>query len=371
MNLDQLLAILEDAIDMDHAAQVERLHVDALRYKSVPRLPLHVTYPRDGRVKPFPYRETWENMDAMLYNELAAIEDNVLNAVEIGDDYPLQVRANYGIGLIPSLFGLNSRIVMDNMPWVEHVNEPDDLLPLLDKGVPNPDTGIGQKVRVCLEHFAQRLRPYPKCAACIRLAQPDLQGPFDNLHLMLGNELFYLLYDDPEFVHRALDLITETYISYRKWIAPYLTADADGGKMCYVHRALYDGQVILKEDTATANISEEMYAEFCVPYNTRILEAFGGGVHFCGPRKDWHYRQMIAQPLRCLNFGNPDMHDFETYHQPLTDQRIGIVGFGQYLPYDDFARRFAQGGFQTGMTLMACADSREAARAVYARHWSE
>lgn len=368
MTLDHLLAYLEDRIDPDHVARVERLHVEAMDFRPVSRLPLNVIYPVDERVTPFSYAVSTQNLEAMLYNELAAIPYNVLNAVEIGDDYPLQIRPNYGIGVIPSLLGLQSRIVMDNMPWVEHLPDLDALRPLLERGVPDLDAGLGRQVRVCLEYFREKLAHYPKCAACIRLTQPDLQGPFDNLHLILGNELFYALYDEPELMHRALDLITQTYIAYRRMIAPYLTGDADEGRKCYVHRAIYGGQVVLKEDTATANISEEMYQEFCVPYNTRILNEFGGSIHFCGARREWHYRQMVAQPLRCLNFGNPDMHDFARNHALLTDHGVCVVGFGENLPYDEFAGQFVQDGFCTGLTLMARAGSRAEAREVLARH---
>ena len=37
------------------------------------------------------------------------------------DDYPLQIRAFYGVGLMASLFGARSEIVEDQFPWVHQI----------------------------------------------------------------------------------------------------------------------------------------------------------------------------------------------------------------------------------------------------------
>lgn len=374
LDLQELLAYLENHIDPEHQEQVEQLHIDAMDFKQVHHLPLAVYYPIDPRINPFPYSKSVSDMHKMMYNELAGLGTNVLNSVEIRDEYPLQIRANYGIGVICSLFGLESVVKMDNMPWVTHLESLDDLRPIVDRGVPELDAGLGQKVRQCCEFYREMLAPYEKCSRYIHITQPDLQGPFDILHLMLGNELFYALYDEPELLHDALKLISETYIAYHRFITPYTTALIDSGRKCVVHRSVYGGNLVIKDDTATATLSEDMYAEFVAPYNTMIMRELAitdepriGSVHFCGARKKWHYPQMIAQPLNCLNFGNPEMQDFETTYPQLQSEKISVVGFGQENNYS-FVQKMLDSGIRTGVSLLIKADSREEAKRVLEKH---
>ena len=92
-----------------------------------------------------------------------------------------------------------------------------------------------------------------------------------------------------------------------------------------------------------------------------------GSVHFCGQRKKWHYAQMVAQPLNCLYFGNPEMQDFEETHGELLDEGICAVGFGQGNGYD-FVRKMMDSGIRTGVTFLIRADSREEARRILEEH---
>lgn len=368
MKLNELLNYIEKHIEPQHAEDTERLHIDAMDYKAVPRLPLSLDFPIDQRCIPYTYREAFNNVEVMLYYELALARANILNHIELMDDYPLQVRANYGVGVVSSLFGQICRIVDDNMPWVEHLSGKDSILRLLDLGVPDPDTALGKQVRICLECFRESFSHYPQIEKYVRITQPDMQGPFDILHLMIGNDLFCMLYDDPLLVHNALDLICETYITYRRFIQPYLTDQADNGKKCYVHHGIYAGSVVLKDDTATSMISDKMYREFALPYNERIFKAFGGGsLHFCGARKEWHYPAFLDQSLSCLNFGNSEQQDFMRERHLLTDAKISVVGFGEDLPYD-FVSEFIKSGFKTGFTAYAWANTQHEARDILNQH---
>ena len=164
MDLEQLLAYLEDHIDPEHQQRAEQLHIDAMDFRPVACPPLTVCYPTDPEIRPFPYSEAFRDREKMLYNELGGLEANVLNAVKLGDDYPLQIRANYGIGVICSLFGLESVIMMDEMPWVTHLPSIDDLRPIVERGVPEIDAGLGRRVRECCEYYRETLAPYEKCS---------------------------------------------------------------------------------------------------------------------------------------------------------------------------------------------------------------
>lgn len=373
MKLQELLVYLEERIDPEHQSRAEQLHIDAMDFKPVSHLPISIVYPRDERIVPFTYTDSVMDMEKMMFNELAGLSTNVLNAVEIKDEYPLQIRANYGIGVICSLFGLESVIKYDNMPWITPLDSIDDLRLIVDHGMPKLDAALGQKVRQCCEFYRETLARYENCSRWIHITQPDLQGPFDILHLMLGNELFYALYDESELVHDALKLISETYIAYHQYITPYTTGLIDEGRKCVVHYAIYGGKLVIKDDTAMATLSGDVYNEFVVPYNTMVMRALStsngreGSVHFCGVRKAWHYPQMLKQPLNCLNFGNPEMHDFEEHCGLLQAECISVVGYGQGNDYE-IVQKLKDSGVNTGITLLINTDSRETAKCILKMH---
>ena len=93
----------------------------------------------------------------------------------------------------------------------------------MPKGVPDLDQALGKKVKETYQYYHERLKPYPKCHQAIHITQPDLQGPYDILHLILGNEAFILPFDSPALTKYVIDVITETYIAFRRFIDPYLT----------------------------------------------------------------------------------------------------------------------------------------------------
>lgn len=363
--LKNALEQIEARIDLDHAKEVEQLHLDAIHYNKVSRIPLTVEYPVDPQFKPLPFTEVFNDPEKMLYNELASLSCGVWNSVRIQDDYPLQIRPNYGVGMISSLFGAEIKVRDDVMPWVVHLEDEDAFRDAIARGIPDLNGGLAGKMKEAYEVFAEWLRPYPKCAQAIRMTQPDMQGPFDNLHLLRGGDIFYDLYDDPDMVHEALDVITETMIGFQKAI-PQLNDRA--GDAYYIHKAIYSGAALIKLDTETAMISEEMFEEFCKPYNKRVLEAVGGGsIHFCGGGKTWPNRQMPDAPIGSLNFGNPEMQDLISGWGHVREKKINIVGYGQGQKYD-FVRNYMDQGIHTGVTFLCQADDSEEARRVVEEH---
>ena len=81
---------------------------------------------------------------------------------------------------------------------------------LIEKGIPDLNNGFGRKVfefgEFCSEIFAK----YPKIKEYVVPFHPDLQGPLDICELLWGGEMFYAMYDDPDIVHSAMSLITDT-----------------------------------------------------------------------------------------------------------------------------------------------------------------
>jgi len=59
--------------------------------------------------------------------------------------------------------------------------------------------------------------------------------------------------------------------------------------------------VCISDDDCTV-ISPKMYREFVVPYNSRVLQAFGGGsLHFCGSAKHQIQNFLATEGLTAVN----------------------------------------------------------------------
>lgn len=365
-NLTTILEQLEGQLDLNHAREVERLHLDAIHFRRVSRIPLSVEYPADPGFPRLPFREVFRNPEKMLYNELVTIKNNIWNSIQIRDDFPLQIRPNYGIGLISSLFGAQIRVDDWNAPWVLHMEEEKAFRDAVSHGVPDLKGGLFERVLETYEVFTQLLQPYPKCAEAIRLTQPDMQGPFCNLQLIRGDQLFYDLYDDPDMIHEALDVITDTMISCQQAL-PTLN-DKAGEEAHYILFGIYRGGFLIKLDTETATISEDMYEEFCAPYNQKLLKAAGGGAaHFCGGGKSWPARRLPDHDIYTLNFGNPEMQDLLVDWADARTKKISAAAYGWGQPYS-FLRRKMEQGLCDGVTFLTRAESREEAKQILNAH---
>ena len=87
------------------------------------------------------------------------------------------------------------------------------------------------------------------------------------------------------------------------------------------------GALVLRNDSAM-NLSPEFYDEFSVPYDTRLLSHFGGGVmHFCG-RGDHYIEALCNIPLLYgVNMSQPHYNDMEKIYRNTVDKGIPLLGF--------------------------------------------
>ena len=365
--LNVLLDWLEEHIDLGHTSKVEKAHVRALEYQQMETLPLSVIYPVEQGIVPYPYSEAFYDPEKMLYNELVLSFNSILNSVRLKDYFPLHIRSNHGIGIIASMFGAEIKLIEDNMPWVEPLGDIKKIEKAINGGVPDFNSGLGKKVIETHAFYLDKLKQYPKCSKAIHISQPDLQGPFDIAHLLMGTDIYYRLYDGSKIIHELLDVITETYIGFRKYIDGQLT-DRAGDDCMYVHGAIYKGKVVLKDDTAAVNLSQEMYDEFSGQYNEKILAAFGGGsLHYCGPQRPWHYESMKSGHLKAVNYGNPEMHDIASSYQHWSKYKIPIIWFG-YNQGREFLNEIYKAEIPTGMSLAVKAKDFDEAQEIMKIH---
>ena len=268
--------------------------------------------------------ETLDDFDRMALQQLCGA--NRVLAKGCGE--ALNVRCNYGTGIMPSLFGAELYVMpdeTDTLPTTRPMGGADAMRALLDRGAPDLDAGLGARVFQMGERFKDIFAPYPKVARHVHVYHPDTQGPMDICELLWGSELFVDLIDVPELVAQVLDLVTETYIRFmREWDRLAPLPERYSPHWGLVHK----GRIMLREDSAM-NLSPEMFETFIAPYDARVLDTFGGGaVHFCG-RGDHFIERLTDIPgVNAVNLSQPEYNDMETVFQHTVDKGVAMLALG-------------------------------------------
>ena len=264
-----------------------------------------------------------KDYDLMLRGQLAGVS-GALN----GTHNTLCIRANYGTGIMTSLFGAEIFIMPyenNTLPTTRPLNDSEKIREIVENGIPNLMNGFGKNVFEFGEFCAEIFEKYPKIKKYVNVYHPDTQGPLDVCELLWGCEMFYAFYDEPDLAHAILSLITDAYIAVMdKWydIFPRNTVlNHHWGGLCH------QGSIVLRSDSAM-NISPEIYREFSAPYDQKLLDYYDGGiVHFCG-RGD-HYIDILSElrGLYGINMSQPECNDMEKIYKNTVDKGIKILGF--------------------------------------------
>lgn len=295
-------------------------------------------------LKPININDAIVDYDLMLRSQLLGVS-SALNSQAAN----LSIRANYGTGIMTSLFGakiFNMPRSTNTLPTTHSFDDTEIIRDILSRGMPDTSTGFGKNVfdfaEICKEAFAK----YPKISKYLAVYHPDYQGPLDVCELLWGGEMFYAMYDEPELVHDMLSLITETYtVMMNKWFEYFKPSD---DIKPHWGNFWHKGNLVLRGDSAM-NLSPEFYDEFSVPYDTILLERFGGGVmHFCG-KGDHYIESLAAIPgINAINMSQPHYNDMEKIYQNTVDRGIMILGFIKDRALKDQNR---EGGFHHRLSI--------------------
>lgn len=168
---------------------------------------------------------------------------------------------------------------------------------VLERGIPDPlrDNWMGKGMEI-YEYFKEKVKGeefegipvgemvYPPGAGT--------DGPFTVAAALMGaTELCIALYEEPDFVHRLLDFITEATIVRIKAVW-----DLMGWK--------YPQQSWGFADDSIELISIQQYKEFVLPYHKRLVNTFSQGgpnsIHLCG--KVQRHLKILKSELNITTF---------------------------------------------------------------------
>jgi len=227
-----------------------------------------------------PHTEGMEDRELMLVTGLAKIYVNTV----LGDDSLPVLRADFGRGCIPTMFGCKTKFT--KLIW-KHIGvmdfEPPDVLPLdfssikniIESGVPDISKGFGGRVLETEAWFVEKLAEYERLKQTIHIGLCDMQGPFDLAYLMLGERIFKEVKDHPNMIAELLELMTETFIRFAREQKKIIGEEFDTS---YQWEGYWAKGGVRISDNAAAGLSGELYESFCKPYNQKIFREFEGGV---------------------------------------------------------------------------------------------
>ena len=197
------------------------------------------------------------------------------------------------------------------------VRTPEDIKALR---VPDPERdGLMPKVLEFLR--------YMKANSFLPVGITDFQGPLTTANQLLGyDKLIYLMFDHPALMHHLMDVVTEALIL---WVKTQKEVIGEPLTECIGDQQVYTGKnagVWFSDDDAVL-MSPETYREFVVPYNSRILTAFGGGcVHYCGNATHHADNFLATEGLKALNIYNLyNIPSVAKLQQKLGDQVVLFV----------------------------------------------
>jgi len=357
----RLLYHLEEILDPSWQNQISDLYMKALRWQSLERLPLVLTYnlPEDFPFRPYPLSQARDNPEKMLYNELVhAFDSSIACRDLLDDDLPCTIRANFGTIVIASIFGAKIEQVNNNPPWVRPFESSDTFGRILDCDPCDFSQGWCPKVIETYQFFRGILADFPNLQKCVKVVLPDLQGPFDTAEQLRGSSIYEDFYRASQTLHAVIDHIAKAQIGFAQHLQPYLNDGPEG--YTHQHNAMICGNILIRNDCAI-NISPKMYREQVAPHDAAVLEALGGGgIHCCGKCEHLVEEFLSLPAVRCIDFGQSDMNDIKAIYDKARQHKIPLIRIR--VPEQELLNGRILYKFPTGVTLVHDAGSLDKAR---------
>ena len=238
----------------------------------------------DGRKRPYPVLymnhlyspdDTTPVRDELILPEVRTASDPLGNLARelVGKLQPLDmlnpVSSSFGLGMgtdtLITCFGVpldpatgNSRAFTKPLRQVMECPPPDPA-----------NSGLLPEIRARIEFLKAHTPPR------VKIALPDMQGPFNLVHSLIGEECMLAPYDDEPGFHAVMERMTTLWIEARRNLTRWIGFD----RMAPIerHATICECSVNL--------VSADFYRQFILPHDRRILAAFGPlHIHPCsGP----------------------------------------------------------------------------------------
>lgn len=225
----------------------------------------------------------------------------------------------FGTGVLASGFGtkIGFNPKMDPAADMSEITHPEQIAELK---MPDPyKDGLMPRVLRAIDYF--------KSNCDLPIGVTDCQGPLTTALSIVGYDKFvYWMYDYPELIHKLMDMVADALIEWVKVQKKHAGEVIEkAGFIIGVKMPEGSGGVWMADDDCVI-FSEDLYREFVVPYNSKVLKAFGGGgIHYCGNGIQHRKNYVNTKGLTCLHNFHLDSFD----NAALTKQAMENAG----IPY--------------------------------------
>ena len=241
----------------------------------------------------------------------------------------------FGSGVLATAFGCRFQIPAKMDPAVDPViypvRTPQDIQAMR---LPDPE-------KDGLMPAVLRFQRYMKEHSILPVGITDCQGPLTTANQLMGYDaLIYLMADYPSALHALMDVVSEGLIA---WVKKQKEVIGEPIDRCFTEQQVYLGEhggVWISDDDAIL-MSPQSYREFVVPYNSRILKAFGGGcIHTCGNTLHQADNLLETEGLRVFN--NYSLHTLQELAEMKRRFKDRIVVYLCDFTPDDYAGYFKE-----------------------------
>ena len=333
-NLHFYLEKLENIIDCEHLKRTKILQKNTFSFEPVDHIPTVISYPVPISEWPlFDFEEIFYDVDKMLLSELR----NVYMGAKIKDDRLYGIRANYGTGIIASMFGCPIHTFKDALPIGTEISN-DKINQILENSIPDLQSGLMKRVYETVVYFREQLQSYEKLSKAIGSQCYDIQGPFDNASIIWGSEIYLVVKDSPKKLMRLMEIISETIL---------LTVQ----RLCKIdnrpiieHDGAWNflGGVCVRNDS-TVNLSKDHYVELVKQFDEKIISKWCGWIHFCGKAHQWWPELLDIKGIMGINPYQGEFYDLFEMFEKCEEVNIPIVQWT--VPVNKKGRKRIKTGF--------------------------
>lgn len=180
---------------------------------------------------------------------LAALAVNLMRPLAMDNPVHFGFPTGFGPGTLAASLGARVMPEFGYTPDPSFAPSLDEILALPEPGM---ESGLLPAIRKQIGEFKQYFPPEFK----IHLS--DLQGPFNLAHAVLGTNIFYAPYDDPEKFDRFMDRVTRHWIDAHQSLRSWIGED----------RLTFEDRTLPKIAECSVNlVSTEFYEEFILKHD--------------------------------------------------------------------------------------------------------
>jgi len=362
--IPKLIDYLVEKDDQQKSKESLERFQKALNFEPVDRLPITFYYPAadDATWKPLPNRLIYQDPPSMLYNELVSAWNlHITDKEVIQDDLPVTIRPNWGTVTVASLLGILPEQRDDQTPWIKRGDREITLEEINSLDVDISEAPWVNNILETYSYYHEILSKYPEFEKIVTITLPDLQGPFDSLEQVMGEQLFIDMVLDPDTVTEALMKVAKLQLECLRLFTPYCTEPYKG--YSHQHGTMLKGNLLIRNDSVVM-ISSDMYKEIVSPADLFLIEQVNGGsIHSCGKIDHATDVMFDLQGLQSFDFGQPYMNDMDKIYQKAVEKQVPLIRV-QPTP-EELTTGSILDRYPTGVTLTYQAKSRDEAKELH------